>query len=241
MGSKGVPGKNLRRLGGLSLTAYKAISARRCHSCTRLIISTESSQLQQEAARYGAEVLFTRPEELASDTASSAEVVAHTIEWFETHTDDRYDAIMLLEPSSPFGRPCDYDNAVDLMLRRRAQCVVGMRETEVNSVFVGPLSEDGRITAIVDQMRRLRGQRRQDLPQEYTMNGALYLFRWEYFKRYQNWYADRDGVFGYVMDPAYSLEIDSLQDWAEAEYLVKSGKIDLSHWEDPELLPNKAA
>ena len=68
-GSKGVPGKNLRELGGISLVGFKAISAKKSKYCSRLIISTDSPEIQENARRYGVEVPFTRPAELASDTA----------------------------------------------------------------------------------------------------------------------------------------------------------------------------
>lgn len=73
-GSKGLPGKNLREIGGLSLTGYKAIAAKQSRYCSRLIVSSDSPEIRNEAKRYGAEVLFERPAELATDTASSNEI-----------------------------------------------------------------------------------------------------------------------------------------------------------------------
>src|ERR1700712_1725037 len=128
-GSKGLPGKNLREIGGLSLIGDKAILAREVRYCSRLIVSSGSAEIQAEAKRHGAEVLFSRPPELATDTASSSDVVLHAMDWIETHERRRYDAIMLLEPSSPFARPEHYDQAVELFTARNAGLVVGMRET----------------------------------------------------------------------------------------------------------------
>ena len=68
-GSKGLPGKNLREVGGLSLVGYKAKAARQSRYCSRLIVSSDSAEIRAEAARHGVEVLFDRPAELASDTA----------------------------------------------------------------------------------------------------------------------------------------------------------------------------
>lgn len=229
-GSKGVPGKNIRELGGISLVGFKAISARRSKHCTRLIISTDSQEIQANALRYGVEVPFTRPAELATDTATSADVIAHAISWIETEAREDYDAVMLLEPASPFARHIDYDNAVEMMIRHEANAVVGMRPVEPHSVFVGPLDEQGRIISIIDKMRALSEVRRQDLPQEYTMNAALYLFKWDYFKKHHNIYYDRERTCGYVMDPHYGVEIDNMIDWHWAEFLVDKGYTDLSYW-----------
>jgi CMP-N,N'-diacetyllegionaminic acid synthase len=231
-GSKGVPRKNLRELAGISLIGFKAISARRSKYCTRLIVSTDSAEIQENARAYGAETPFTRPAELATDTATSVDVISHAIEWIERNTSERYDAIMLLEPASPFARPGDYDAAVELMVERDADAVVGVRPVEVNSVFVGPLDEQGRITSIVEKMRALHSGRRQDLPPEYTMNAAFYLFRWRYFKEHRNIYFSGERTYGYVMPPEYSVEIDTPADLQRAEFLVEKGYVDLSHWKE---------
>lgn len=232
-GSKGIPGKNLRKIGGIPLVGFKAISAKRSRYCARLIISTDSPEIQEVARRYGVEVPFTRPAELATDTASSTDVILHAMLWIEDHTDERYDAVMLLEPSAPFARPSDYDNAVEIMVERDANVVVGMRAMEVNSVFVGPTDEQGRITQIIDQMQNMQAVRRQDTQQEYTMNAALYLFKWKFFKEHKTIYKDRERTFGYVMDCYYSIEIDEMIDLHWAEFLVQNGYVDMSYWQSP--------
>jgi N-acylneuraminate cytidylyltransferase/CMP-N,N'-diacetyllegionaminic acid synthase len=229
-GSKGVPGKNLRELGGISLVGFKALSARKSKHCSRLIISTDSLAIQEDARRYGVEVPFTRPAALATDTAASVDVVAHAMDWIENHDHERYEAVMLLEPASPFARASDYDSAIEMMIERKANAVVGMRPVEVHSVFVGPLDEEGRLSAIIDKMRAWQTARRQDLPSEYTMNAALYLFRWDYFKEHRSIYHDRESTYGYVMEPHYSIEIDTLFDLHRAEFMVERGYVDMSHW-----------
>ena len=231
-GSKGLPGKNLRRIGGLSLVGFKAISARKSRHCSRLIISTDSGEIQDEARRYDVEVPFTRPAELATDTAKSGPVIAHAMDWIERAGGERYDALMLLEPSSPFARAADYDAAVELMMARKANAVVGVRPVEVSSTVVGPLGPNGELTTIVDKMHaaRARTGQRQTLGREFTMNGALYLIRWDYFKKHQWIYHDREGVYGYAMDPFHSVEIDEPMHLDWAEYLVERGYVALDEW-----------
>jgi CMP-N,N'-diacetyllegionaminic acid synthase len=230
-GSKSIPKKNLARIGGLSLVGFKARAAQQAGSCARLMISTDDPEIQDEARALGVEVPFTRPPELATDTASSDDVVRHAMRWVEaTEGPAPYDAVMLLEPSSPFARAADFDGAVALMAAREANVVVGMRPTEVASVFVGPLDDQGRITQIVDQMAGLRGLRRQDQRQEYTMNGALYLMRWSYYLETGQRYADRTHTYGYPMDRFHSIEIDEPVDLDWARFLVDSGRISLADW-----------
>ena len=229
-GSKGIPGKNLRTIDGHSLIEFKARGALRANSCRRIMISTDNADIRAEAERHGVTAPFVRPAELATDRSSSTDVLLHAMNWVETNWDERFDALMLLEPTTPFTRPQDYDAAVELMREHDAALVVGMRELEISSVFVGPLDEHGRITTIIDKMARIDSYRRQDQPPEYTMNGALYLVRWETLKATRQIYADRERSYGYAMDPFYSIEIDRPIDLAWAEFLLTHGHVDRSNW-----------
>jgi len=229
-GSKGVPRKNLKQIGGLSLIGYKVRAARKSRFCDWLIVSTEDEEIRREALSHGAESPFVRPAELASDTATSADVVYHAMNWIESSTDRKFDAVMLLEPTAPFTRPSDYDAAVELMEARNANLVVGMREVEVASRFVGPLEADSKISSIVTNVVASSNLRRQDQRPEYTMNAALYLFRWNYFMNHRRIYADPSSSYGYPMPDEYSIEIDSPIDLAWAEFLVEKGHLDMTPW-----------
>jgi CMP-N,N'-diacetyllegionaminic acid synthase len=139
-GSKGVPRKNLRKIGGLSLVGYKIRGARKSRYCDWLIVSTEDDEIRAEALSHGADAPFRRPPELASDTATSADVVYHAMRWIEENTERRFDSVMLLEPTAPFTRPSDYDAAVELMEAKNADLVVGLRETEEGHQSAKPTS-----------------------------------------------------------------------------------------------------
>lgn len=231
-GSKGIPGKNLCKIGGISLVGFKAISARKCKCYSRLIISTDSREIQEDALKYGVEVPFTRPAELAADDSPTEDVIWHAMKYIENKTDEHYDALMLLEPSSPFATQYDYEKAVEMMVENNANVVVGMREVKTNSIFQGPMDEKGRISSIVDKLMDLRRLRRQDVPQEYTMNGALYLLKWDFFKKHRQRYCDRKNTYGLVMKPEYSVEIDEMIDLEYARFLVEKGYVDISYWKE---------
>jgi CMP-N-acetylneuraminic acid synthetase len=139
---------------------------------------------------------------------------------------------MLLEPSSPFARPDHYDEAVDLFIARNAGLVVGMRETEVASIFVGPLGEDGSIGAIVDKMLATPALRRQDQAPEVTMNGALYLIGWDAMRKHRKVYADPAASYGILMDRLHSIEIETAADLAYASYVIEHGMLDVSLWRE---------
>lgn len=229
-GSKRVPGKNLRRIAGLSLVGFKAISARRSKYCSRLMISTDDEAIQEEAKRHAVEVPFTRPAHLASDTATSVDVIAHAMDFLEDRG-ERYDAIMLLEPAAPFARAQDFDGAIELMNATGAGVVLGMKPVSPHSMFLGPLDENGRLTEVVERVRRWESAACPPLPQEYTMNGALYLFTWDFFKTHRRIYADGSVTYGYVMDPHYSIEIDHPIELHLAQFVVDQGYVDMAHWQ----------
>lgn len=229
-GSKGLPGKNLREIAGLSLVGYKARAAVQSRYCSRLIVSSDSAEIRAEAVRNGAEAPFERPASLATDTASSSDVVLHAMDWIEAHEGRRYDAIMLLEPSSPFARPEHFDQAVELFVAREASLVVGMRETDVASIFVGPLGSDGSIAGIVERVVNMPAQRRQDQAPEVTMNGALYLIGWQAMRKHRKIYSEPTTSYGILMDRLHSIEIESAADLAYASYIVEHNLLDASPW-----------
>jgi len=230
-GSKGVPRKNLQKIAGLSLIGFKANSAHKSKYCTRLIISTEDAEIQEEAKKLNIEVPFTRPAALASDTASSDSVIAHAVKYVQEEEGRRYDAIMMLEPASPFGRAADYDAAVEKLVEKKASLVVGMRETDVNSIFLGPLGADQKADRIVEKFFDRKDNRRQALEPEFTMNGALYLMDWNAFVRTGRIYSDPATTYGHVMDRNYSIEIDKPIDLALAEFMVEKNFVSMKEWQ----------
>jgi CMP-N-acetylneuraminic acid synthetase len=138
---------------------------------------------------------------------------------------------MLLEPSSPFTRPSDYDKAVEIMMGQDANLVLGMREMEISSAFVAPMENDGRITQLIDKALQYKPSSRQEIQKDYTANGALYLFKWDFFKQGKTLYRDREKSYGLLMDRLYSIEIDEMIDLQWAEFLANNHYIDLTIWQ----------
>ena len=229
-GSKGVPGKNLRQLAGLSLVGFKVRSALRSQHCVRLIISTDNADIRAEAEAHGAAAPFVRPASLATDVASSDEVVLHAMNYIEKTENRQYDAIMVLEPSSPFARGVDYDAAIDLFERVDAGCVVGMCQTEINSIFIGPLAEDGKANQIIQAFASVDDRRRQAFRPEFTMNGALYLVAWDLMQTTGSIYGAPNRTYGHTMDRAHSMNVDTMYDLKLAEYFVREGLLDMADW-----------
>ena len=227
-GSKGIPRKNIVRLGKLPLIAYKIIAAKKCNYVNRMIVSTDDVEIADVARQYGAEVPFMRPDYLASDTASSMDVIEHAMNWIDVNDNSKYDYICLLEPSSPFLTGDDLNTALDLLISRNADTLLGMKEVEVSRKFIHPLDSDGCLSFFYDEIRNINNVRRQDQQPEYTMNGCIYIARWAYFK--QNHLFHSRNSIPYIMSPEKSIEIDSMIDLEFARFLVKENIIDLTEW-----------
>lgn len=227
-GSKGVPGKNIKMLGGIPLLAYKIISAKRCKYKGRIIVSTDDKEIAETAGKWGGEVPFMRPDALASDEADSMDVVEHAVEWIETHDDSSYDYIVLLEPSSPFASYADFDSAIDKIIETNADTLLGMKEVEANTCFIHTLDEQGGLSLFYNEIKKMRDVRRQAAPPQYTMNGCIYIAKWDYFKKNKMFHSSCS--VPYIMDGPHSIEIDCPEDYEYAKYLVEAGRIDISPW-----------
>ena len=227
-GSKGVPRKNIVKIGGLPLVAYKIISAQRCKFDNRIIVSTDDSEIADISKSFGAEVPFIRPQELASDTADSMDVVCHAMNWVSDNCKEKYDYICLLEPSSPFLTYEDINKSMQLMVGADADTMVGVKSADVAARFIHPLDSEGKLSLFYKSIFNNRNVRRQDQPIEYTLNGCIYAAKWEYFTRNKLFHSINS--IPYIMPTKKSVEIDTMLDLEFARYLVERGKIDISYW-----------
>lgn len=227
-GSKGVSRKNIREIGGLPLIAYKIIAAKKCKYDKRIIVSTEDEEIAQISKKYGAEIPFIRPKELATDIANSIDVVKHAILWLEVNDPQKYEYICLLEPSSPFASYDDLNEALDLMVESNADTLLSVKATDVNTAFIHTLDARGRLSKFYYAIKELNSVRRQDMPTEYTMNGCMYIAKWEYFKENQSFHSENS--MPYIMDEKNSIEIDSMFNYEMARFMVEKGIIDIEKW-----------
>ena len=227
-GSKGVPRKNIRMLGNLPLIAYKIIAAQKCNVDKRIIVSTDDEEIANVGIKYGAEVPFIRPDYLATDSASSMDVVEHAMHWIEQNDTEKYDYICMLEPSSPFASYKDLNNAFTLMEESKADTLLGMKEVEVNKVFIHSLDTDNKLSYFYHAIKDLKSVRRQDQKKEYTMNGCMYIAKWDYFKKNKLFHSENS--IPYIMPEESSIEIDSMFSYQMACSIIENSMIDVSLW-----------
>lgn len=227
-GSKGVPGKNIKMLGGMPLIAYKIIAAQKCHYENRIIVSTDDEQIAKISREYGAEVPFMRPAELATDSASSADVVMHAMNWVSKNSKEHYDYVCLLEPSSPFASYKDLDEAIRLITESDADTLLGMKEAEISTNFIHSLDENGGLSEFYYAIKDLPSIRRQDQKKEYTMNGCMYIAKWDYFMKNKIFHSVNS--IPYIMPEEASIEIDTLWNYEIACKAIENGIVDMELW-----------
>lgn len=213
-GSKGIPGKNIKPLGGKPLICHAIDHARGVAPDARICLSTDSEEIKDTAERYGLEVPFLRPAELASDNAGTYGVLLHALDYYESHG-GHFDAILLLQPTSPFRRQEDIAGALALY-SPELDMVVSVTEAEANPYY-NCFEEDSH-----GMLHLSKGDgsitRRQDAPKAWQYNGAVYVINPESLQKMP--LSKFGKVKKYVMDPIHSLDLDTLFDWKMAELMI---------------------
>jgi CMP-N,N'-diacetyllegionaminic acid synthase len=221
-GSKGLPGKNIRLLCGKPLIEW-SISAAKAASCVdRIVVSTDDAAIADVARRAGAEVPFERPSELATDSASSVDVVIHAIDTL-AKTDLAFDIVVLLEPTSPLRDSFDIDEAVQRLIQTGAGAVVSVcRAVSTHPAFMFSLDEKGRLRPYLE--RNPTGLRRQDIDPIFFLDGTLYASRIDVLKTKRSFY--HEDTVAFEVPKWKSLEIDDSDDFIMVEALMaKRGSV----------------
>jgi CMP-N,N'-diacetyllegionaminic acid synthase len=223
-GSKGIPGKNTRRLAGKPLIAYTIECALASRAFDRLILSTDDEEAAQIARDLGVEVPFMRPAALSADNTPHLPVMQHAVAWMRDQCGYQADWVMILMPTSPLRRPGHIVESVALAMQSGADSVVSVDEMppHFHPMRALRIDADGWARLLVgDRPVRQRPVRRQDMPKAWVFNGAIYLFKSALLESADpSLYGDR--VAAYPMAPPFGQNIDDEKDWREAERILSS-------------------
>jgi CMP-N,N'-diacetyllegionaminic acid synthase len=217
-GSKGVPRKNIRMLGGKPLLHYTAATARAARLLARVVLSTDDDEIARIGRECLLEVPFMRPPELAADATPSLLVVKHALESLAKEG-DVFDAVCLLQPTHPFRQAGDIDACITLLGESGADSVVTVLPVppEHNPHWVFFRDPDGTLRLSTGESTLI--PRRQDLPPAFHREGSVYVTLRDVVLRGGSLLGDR--VIGYPVDPEQSVNIDTQEDWARAEMLLR--------------------
>ncbi len=199
-GSQGLPGKNLREINGRSLLARAIQAGREATSLDRLILSTDDPAIIQAALLAGCDVPFVRPASLSGPAASSIDVVRHAL----TALPERYDLVVLLQPTSPLRRAEDIDGAVRLCAEQGAPACLSVCRADKPPYWMVRRDAAGRLEPILPELAYT--PRRQELPEAFAVNGAVYVARCDWILRNDAFLSPN--TLGYVMPKERSLDVD---------------------------------
>lgn len=216
-GSKGVPRKNVRTLGGKPLLGHTVAAAQAATRIGRVLVSTEDEEIADVARSLGAEVPFLRPAALAQDDTPMLPVVVHAV---ETMVAEGWapDAVCLLQPTFPFRRPQDIDACIEALESNEADCVISVHRVphQFNPHWVYVDGPDGSLRLSTGEAEPI--PRRQELPSAFHRSGSVYVSSASVIMGRGTLYGDR--VVGYETPAEGGCNIDTMDDWAEAEALM---------------------
>lgn len=223
-GSKGVPGKNIKMLGGKPLLAYSFEAAEKSILLEDCILSTDDPEIAEVGRSLGISVPFLRPANLASDSSPTLPTLVHVLEYFKS-IGKYYDAICLLQPTSPF-RPI---GLIDQTIRKFSESGADSLVTvlpvpdHLNPHWVFEADTSGLLKIATGEKDLI--SRRQELPPAYFRDGSIYLSSSEAILSGSLY---GDSISYLTNDPDYYVNIDTMEDWKKAEHWISVNKEKIS-------------
>lgn len=217
-GSKRIPLKNLKMLGGKPLVAWMIQAALKSKLLDRVIVSTDHKGIARVSKKYGAEVPFKRPARLAKDVPSEL-VTQHAIRYLEKKEGYLVDIAVTMQPTAPFCTAQDIDNCIELLLKTRADCVVSVKEASERPEWMFKKINGCRAVPFMHTVFKGKTGVSQCLPKLYICNGGIYVNR-------RGLIVDKGLMIGkdvriYIMPRQRSIDIDEPVDFFFAEAIVK--------------------
>lgn len=212
-GSKGVPRKNIKLLAGKPLIAWTIEAAKQSAYLDRVVVSTDDEEIANVAKNYGAEIPFLRPPELAQDDTPGIGPVLHALESLPS-----YNYVVLLQPTSPLRESQDIDRCIEVCREREVQACVSVTLADKPPQWMYHLDGKSRLQPLLPKQPFVA--RRQEAPDVYVLNGAVYVAQSEWLKHSRTFLTDVTAA--YIMPKDRSLDIDSEIDFLVAAELQKS-------------------
>lgn len=212
-GSKGLPNKNIKELKGKPMIAYTIEAAKKSKIFETILVSTDSLEYADIAKQYGAEVPFLREANCADDNSKISDVIINILQKYEK-LGKQFDYFMLLQPTSPLRDEKEIISSYKLLKEKKANSIVSVCEAEHSPLWMNTLEKDNNM----DNFVSILDKNRQELKKYYRINGAIYLSKIDYYKKYKNFY--KKDSFAYIMSGEKSIDIDTILDFKFAEFLI---------------------
>ncbi len=208
-GSKGIPKKNIIDVGGLPLIAHSIKSAKKSKLINKVVVSTDSEEIAKIAKKYGVEAPFLRPTRIASDRSPIIDTILHALDWLESHG-EKFDAVALLEPTSPLRKDNDIDNAIKILMKNynKTDAVVSVGKVHLEHPLVMKIIDKNFLKPFLPQGRKIH--QRQQLSRVYFPYGVIYLCKTSVLKKQKTFYPKR--VMPYLIERWQNYEVDDIFD-----------------------------
>jgi YrbI family 3-deoxy-D-manno-octulosonate 8-phosphate phosphatase len=224
-GSKGIPRKNIRSFAGYPLIAWGIAAAKQSELVTRVIVSTDDEEIAAVAREWGAETPFLRPAEFAQDKTTDLPVFEHALKWLEDFEGYRPDVVVQLRPTSPIRPRTMLDDAIRILLEHAdADCVRGVVPAGQNPFKMWRFNGDGKpLNPLleVEGIPEPYNAPRQILPSVYWQTGHIDAIRYSTITQKKS--LTGNVIYPLLIDPKYTVDIDTPSDWVKYEALVYSG------------------
>lgn len=220
-GSKGLPGKNIRLLADRPLIAYTIQAALEAKEIHRVIFSTDCPKIAAVATEFGAEVPFLRPAHLAQDDSLIIDNYVYTIDRLSREGEGDIEAFVALLPTAPLRLAMDIDEAIKIFHERQADSVISYYPAPHPIQWHRYIDDNGVLRSFLPEGDRLANRQKELL--SYLPNGAIYVFKYNVLKKQRVYYTDKS--FPYIMPASRSIDIDSIDDFNYAEFLLNKSSI----------------
>jgi CMP-N-acetylneuraminic acid synthetase len=216
-GSKRLPRKNIMDLAGKPLIAWTIEAALNSACISDVVISTDDPEIADIARQYGASVPFLRPDDLATDLASSFDVIRHTLDFY-SENGTNYDFLILLQPTSPLRNARHIDDAISLLRREDADAIVSVTEMRHSPHWANTLPDNGSMSDFLRE--EIKKGPRQSFEAYYRLNGAIYICNTKRLLEEGTLFL-QDNIFAYRMERISSVDIDDEIDFLFADILMR--------------------
>ena len=211
-GSKRLPRKNILDLCGKPLISWSIEAALKSKYISKVVVSSDDEEILNISSNFGADII-KRPYELANDTATTFDAIKHTINNLE-----KYDYIVLLQPTSPLRNEKHIDEAIELLEEKQADAIVSVCEMDHSPLWSNTLPKDGNMRGFLRE--EILNKRSQDLEKYYRLNGAIYICKTDKLLENKSFFL-KDNIFAYIMDRKSSIDIDEEIDFLFAERVIE--------------------
>jgi CMP-N-acetylneuraminic acid synthetase len=211
-GSKRLPNKNILNLNGKPLIVWSIEAAKKSKYIDDIVVTSDSDKIL-EIAKKNNIIALKRPEKLATDCATTVDVIRNVIE----NMNEKYEYLVLLQPTSPLRNEKHIDEAIELLETKKADAIISVCEMEHSPLWSNVLPDD---LSMKNFLRKdIKNKRSQDLEKYYRINGAIYISKIDKFLKQNTLFLD-ENIYAYIMNRKSSVDIDDEIDFKLAEVLL---------------------